>query len=335
MNKKKILVIGGSGYIGRVLIEDLIKDKFEVTNIDLKIYDDQIKNPQIENKIEKFVQLDLRDTALIEKYLDANDSIVILGGLVGEPITNKYLNLSKSINEIGIKNLIDTCDKFKKIKNIIFISTCSNYGITNNNELVNEDHELKPLSPYAEAKVKIERHLLSKSETSYAPTVLRFATAFGLSQRMRFDLTVNHFCYSMFKDRKIEVYDADTWRPYCHVRDFSRLIIKVLNSDKEKINRKVFNAGSNQNNFTKEDILNLILKKIPNSKIIVKKGGVDRRDYRVSFEKVENELNFKAKYSVEDGIDEIVNILQSDQNKYLKENALLIRGNFNILEHVK
>ena len=87
------------------------------------------------------------------------------------------------------------------------------------------------------------------------------------------------------------------------MRDFSRLIIKVLNSDKEKINRKVFNAGSDQNNFTKEDILKLILKRIPNSKIIVKKGGVDRRDYRVSFEKVEKELNFKAKYSVQDALD--------------------------------
>ena len=335
MKEKKILVIGGSGYIGRVLINDLINDKFKVTNVDLKIYPDQNQNLESENRAEKYLKIDLRNISLIEKYLEINDYVIILGGLVGEPITNKYLNLSNSINENGIINLIDACDKFKNLKNLIFISTCSNYGITDNSELVNEDHELKPLSPYAKAKVKIEKHLLTKRNISYAPTVLRFATAFGLSPRMRFDLTVNHFCYSMFKDNQIEVYDADTWRPYCHVKDFSRLIIKVIKSDKNKIDKKVFNAGSNQNNFTKEGIVNLIHKKIPDAKIILKKGGVDRRDYRVSFERVENELNFKAKYSVEDGIDEIIKTLKFDKKNFLKEDALKIRGNFNILEHVK
>ena len=98
------------------------------------------------------------------------------------------------------------------------------------------------------------------------PRLLRFATAFGLSPRMRFDLTVNHFCYSMFKDNQIEVYQAYTCRPYCHMKDFSRLIIKVIKSDKNKIDKKVFNAGSNQNNFTKEGIVNLIHKKIPDVK---------------------------------------------------------------------
>ena len=89
---------------------------------------------------------------------------------------------------------------YKNIKNLIFVSTCSNYGITKNQTLVSEDHELKPLSPYAKAKVKIEKYILDKKHL-YSPTILRFATAFGYSPRMRFDLTVNHFCYSMFKEK--------------------------------------------------------------------------------------------------------------------------------------
>lgn len=335
MQEKKILVIGGSGYIGRVVIKDLIKNDFKVTNVDLKIYPDQNQNLEFQNRNERFLKIDLRNIHALEEHLKDNNYVIILGGLVGEPITNKYLDLSKSINENGIINLIDSCDNLKNLKNLIFISTCSNYGITDKTELVNEDHVLKPLSPYAKAKVKIEKHLLSKKNVSYASTVLRFATAFGLSPRMRFDLTVNHFCYSMFKYCKIEVYDADTWRPYCHVKDFSRLIIQVIKSDIKKVDKKVFNAGSNKNNFTKEGIVNLIHKKIPEAKIILKKGGVDRRDYRVSFEKVKNELNFETKYSVENGIEEIIDAFKSDIKNFLKEDALKIRGNYNILEHVK
>ncbi len=331
---KTILVIGGYGYIGRVLIEDLTKNNYKVINIDLRIYEDQNKDLNISTG-EKIVHLDFRDTNKIKKYLALVDQVVILGGLVGEYITNKYLKLSESINVSGIVNLIDACELHKNIKNLVFISTCSNYGITKKNVLVKEDHELRPLSPYAKAKVKIEHHILSKKKSSLSRTILRFATAFGYSQRMRFDLTVNHFCYSMFKNNKIEVYDPDTWRPYCHVKDFSRIIIKVLNSDKDQIQNQVYNVGSDINNFTKAGIVNLIKEKLPNSKVVLKKGGIDKRDYRVSFEKINKELNFSTVYSVSNGIDEIIKILQSAEHDYLKEDALKFRGNFNILANVK
>tara|TARA_X000000950_G_scaffold283078_1_gene383171 strand:+ start:109 stop:1113 length:1005 start_codon:yes stop_codon:yes gene_type:complete len=332
---KNILVVGGSGYIGRVLIEDLIKEQNKIINLDLKIYPDQkdksLKNYQNEN----FINLDLRDTKSIKNYLSSVNSVIILAGLVGEHITKKYPLLSETINEKGITDLIDECDNYKNIKNLIFVSTCSNYGITKNQTLVSEDHELKPLSPYAKAKVKIEKYILDKKKTLYSPTILRFATAFGYSPRMRYDLTINHFCYSMFKEKKIEVYDPDTWRPYCHVKDFSRLIKKILISERNKIYKKVFNAGSNSNNFTKSGIVNLISKRLPDAKVLLKKGGVDKRDYRVSFEKIERELGFKAKFSVEDGINEILNILRDDKMKFLIEDSTKTRGNFQILDHVK
>ena len=332
---KNILVVGGSGYIGRVLIDDFIKEQNKIINLDLKIYPDQKDKTLRIQQNENFINLDLRDTKSIKNYLSSVDSIIILAGLVGEYITKKYPLLSETINEKGIIDLIDECENYKNIKNLIFVSTCSNYGITKNQILVSEDHELKPLSPYAKAKVKIEKYILGKKNTSYSPTILRFATAFGYSPRMRFDLTINHFCYSMFKEKKIEVYDPDTWRPYCHVKDFSRLIKKILDSERNKIYKKVFNAGSNSNNFTKSGIVNLISKRLTDSKVVLKKGGVDKRDYRVSFEKVEKELDFKAKFSVENGIDEILNILRDDKMKFLTEDSTRTRGNFQILEHVK
>ncbi len=331
---KKILVIGGCGYIGRVLIEDLIKNNYKVINIDLILYKDQ--NKDLNKSInEKIIQLDFRHTDKLKKYLASVDQVIILGGLVGEYITNKYLKLSETINISGIINLIDACEHQKNIKNLVFISTCSNYGVTKKNILVKEDDELRPLSPYAKAKVKIEHHILSKKKSGLSKTILRFATAFGYSQRMRFDLTVNHFCYSMLKHNKIEVYDPETWRPYCHVKDFSRIIIKVLNSDRDQIHNQVYNVGSDINNFTKAGIVNLIRKKLPNSEVVLKKGGIDKRDYRVSFDKINKELNISTLYSVSDGIDEIIKILQSSEHDYLKEDALKFRGNFNILENVK
>jgi len=332
---KNILVVGGSGYIGRVLIDDLIKEQNKIINLDLRIYPDQKCKNISSYKDENYVNLDLRDIESIKYYLSSANVVIILAGLVGEYITKKYPHLSETINEKGIIDLINECENYKNIENLIFVSTCSNYGITNNQTLVSEDHELKPLSPYAKAKVKIEKYILGKKITNYSPTILRFATAFGYSPRMRFDLTINHFCYSMFKEKVIEVYDPDTWRPYCHVKDFSRLIKKILTCERDKIYKKVFNAGSNSNNFTKSGIVSLISKKLPDVKVVLKKGGVDKRDYRVSFEKVERELDFKSKFSVEDGINEILGILRDDKMKFLIEDSLKTRGNFQILDHVK
>ena len=332
---KNILVVGGSGYIGRVLIDDLIKEQNKIINLDLRIYPDQKCKNISSYKDENYVNLDLRDIESVKYYLSSANIVIILAGLVGEYITKKYPHLSETINEKGIIDLINECENYKNIENLIFVSTCSNYGITNNQTLVSEDHELKPLSPYAKAKVKIEKYILGKKITNYSPTILRFATAFGYSPRMRFDLTINHFCYSMFKEKVIEVYDPDTWRPYCHVKDFSRLIKKILTCERDKIYKKVFNAGSNSNNFTKSGIVSLISKKLPDVKVVLKKGGVDKRDYRVSFEKVERELDFKSKFSVEDGINEILGILRDDKMKFLIEDSIKTRGNFQILDHVK
>lgn len=333
---KKILLLGGSGYIGSILSQHLIKNDYFIFNVDNKIYTDQAKQSDIEDTKIKNLNLDFRNLKNIEKYFLDVDYVIILGGLVGDFITNKYLSLSQAINEESLINFINRIEKINNIKKLIFVSTCSNYGETKNNEIVNEEYELNPLSPYAKSKVKIENFIQSKKKkVGYASTILRFATAFGYSPRMRFDLTVNHFCYSIYKEKFLEIYDANTWRPYCHVNDFAELILKVLKADEKLINFQIFNAGSDQNNYKKKDIAELIVKNIPEAKIFInEKKSLDRRDYRVSFKKVQEVLNFKPSFSVEDGINEIINVLKKD-NFYLKEDALSNYGNFKILDHVK
>ena len=260
-----------------------------------------------------FVLGDLRNDLLMDELLSKCDATIILAGLVGDFITKKYPEISEKINSVGIKKLINNC-KNKKIEKLIFVSTCSNYGLSGTDLPLSEEAELKPISLYAKQKVEVEKHILSqKNNIDYSPTILRFATAFGLSPRMRFDLTINQFTKSIFEDEKLEVYDSNTWRPYCHVNDFARILEKILDVNKKMTDFQVFNVGSNNNNFTKKQIVEHIFKFIPNKKIIFTNKTQDPRNYKVDFSKISKLLNFKIKYTVSDGIKEMINFFRKNE----------------------
>ena len=232
---KTVLIIGGGGYIGSVLSSNLIDNGYNVKSMDLLIYHNhsciinQYGKPHYE-----FIFGDMANVSILEKALDKVEYVVLLAGLVGDPITKKYPKEANAINDDGVRTVIDTC-KNTKIKRLIFVSTCSNYGLIRGAGLANEKHELKPLSLYAKSKVGIEKYILSlKNSVDYHPTILRFATAFGLSPRMRFDLTVSEFTRELFLGNELLVFDAETWRPYCHTQDFAKLIQKVLEAPEEK-----------------------------------------------------------------------------------------------------
>ena len=310
---KKILLVGGAGYIGTVLTDYFLKKGYKIKCLDALIYPKQeVPNKFLKNKNYEFIHGDIRDLISIKKSLKKVDNIVILAGLVGDPITKKYPKQSEDINYFGIKNFIDNCSD-KNIHKLIFVSTCSNYGIIDDSQKADENFNLKPLSSYAKHKVEIEKYILSlKNKVSYSPTILRFATAFGLSPRMRFDLTVNHFTKELAEEKILNIYDADTWRPYCHVNDFARLIEIVLNNEDNKTDFEIFNAGSDKNNYTKKNILDEIVKILPKSNITYNDEGVDKRNYRVDFSKVKKILNFEAQYTVPDGIKEIYKAINSN-----------------------
>jgi nucleoside-diphosphate-sugar epimerase len=258
----------------------------------------------------EFVGGNLADTKILEKASYGINNVVILGGLVGDPITKKYPDASNEINDIGVQVCIDFFDD-KKIDRLIFISTCSNYGLIKENELADENFDLNPLSLYAKAKVAAELHLMSKKgKVQYTGTVLRFATAFGLSPRMRFDLSVSEFVRDLYFGEELLVFDEHTWRPYCHVRDFARLIDLVINADSNKIYFEVFNAGGEINNFTKKMIVDIIADYIPGAQINFGANGSDPRNYKVSFKKVKDTLGFEPKFTVKDGIEELIYALK-------------------------
>lgn len=316
---QNVLLVGGAGYIGTVVTDYLLKKNYSVKIIDNLIYNSSPSKRFIKlNKKIPFLNQDIRNIKSDNVFLKNIDAAILLAGLVGDPITKKYPQLSEEINDIGNKSIIDAIAN-SGIKKLIYISTCSNYGLIPDDTQANEEYILNPISLYAKSKVNIEKYILSKNIKDFSTTILRFATAFGESPRMRFDLTINEFIYEMLHNKKLLVFDPDTWRPYCHVLDFARLIELVINSKNEFVNNQVFNAGSDENNFTKRQIVNLISKYVDDCNIKFQDHGKDPRNYKVDFKKVRETLNFQPNFNVQNCIVDLINFIKQFKKINKKE----------------
>jgi len=321
---KKILIIGGGGYIGSAITPFLKKKKYDITIIDNFIYNHKKFFKKVLKK--NPISLIEKDMQYIKPPVEKYDYVIILAGLVGDPITKKYTKLSRKINFIFIKNIIKYFNS-KKTK-LIFVSTCSNYGFVNANIKAKENHKLHPLSYYAKDKIKIEKYLIKNKKLDKV-AILRFATAFGASERMRFDLTLNEFVYEIIYNNYLEIYDADTWRPYCHVHDFAQAIEKTIKflSNKKSKSVNIFNIGSDKNNFTKRQIGNLLKKKFKKANIVYRPSTLDARNYRVDFSKAKKILNFKPKFNLIKGINELLKFIIKNKEKFKNKKLF---GNYEI-----
>ena len=326
--RRRVLLVGGGGYIGVPLAQQLLRSGYDVLNVDCFVYGHAMASVSLLGQDGYDLRrIDFTRTADLKPLLSGVSDVIILAGLVGDPITKKFSAESDIINDKGIGDLIDACNG-QELNKVIFVSTCSNYGEISDGVLAGEDHKLKPLSSYARAKVKQEQYLKEK-DFDFHWTVLRFATAFGLAPRMRFDLTVNQFTRELFLGIPVEVYDAETWRPYCHVRDFARALVRVLEAPVARVARTVFNTGGDANNFTKSMILDAIGQRVPHAQFKLVSGGGDRRNYRVDFSRIRNALSFEPRYSIQDGIEETIRALQLGYFSDYDSNRDLY-GNYNV-----
>lgn len=309
---KHILVTGGAGYIGSTLIRLLLERGYKVRCLDnLTFGGEALIDFKLEADFE-FYMGDITDPEAVEEALEDIDAVVHLAAIVGDPACRKYPDKATRINRDGAKLLIDKAVE-EKIERFIFASTCSNYGQMPDPEgYVDETAELHPVSLYAELKVEIENYLLNLNEDMTA-VCLRFSTAYGLSERMRFDLTVNEFTRDLATSTKLEIFGEQFWRPYCHIVDLSQAIIKTLEAPREIVHQQAFNVGGDHQNFQKKGIVELILKQLPEKHELVSyvHKEEDPRDYRVKFDKIKNALDFKLSCSVEDGITEIIHAINS------------------------
>jgi nucleoside-diphosphate-sugar epimerase len=310
---RHVLVVGGAGYVGNVLVRRLLAGGSRVRVLDRLLFDHGsalaglFEEPGFE-----FVRGDLCEPQDLEPSLDGITDVVLLAALVGDPICRKYPELARRVNDEGAKRLFDTLAG-RGIDRFVFTSTCSNYGLRESDEPATEEAELAPLSLYAETKVEFERFVLEREpEWDLCPSLLRIATAFGLSPRMRFDLTISEFTRTLAIGEELVVYDADTWRPYVHVRDIAEAIITVLESPVDLVRGEVFNVGHDEGNYTKRMVVDAVQEHLGDSGTVsFTEGGQDPRNYRVSFDKIRERLGFEAEHRVPDTIGRLIGAIRS------------------------
>jgi nucleoside-diphosphate-sugar epimerase len=302
---RTVLVVGGAGYVGNVLVRRLLDAGHQVRVLDRLIFDHgSAIAPLLDHPRFSLVPGDMRDPGALEGALDGATDVALLAGLVGDPITRTYPDLSNSINRDGCAAVVDALDG-RGIEHFVFTSTCSNYGLRTSDDLATEESELAPVSLYAEQKVEIERRILAAAAAGvdYAPTVLRISTAYGLSPRMRFDLTIAEFTQTLAAGEELVVYDADTWRPYCHVADISKAVTAILDAPADQVAGEVFNVGHSDENYTKRRIVDIVQEAIGGvGRVTFEAGGRDPRNYRVSFEKIRERLGYEPDFRVPMGV---------------------------------
>ena len=312
-DNKTILVTGGAGYIGSTLVRMLLQKGYRVVCVDklkfggaslVDIWGDP--NFVLHN-------IDITDSKALDDVFKQYDiyAVVHLAAIVGDPACKLEPELATRTNLEASIHLLENAIRFQ-VRNFVFASTCSNYGkMKDPNGFVDESSPLRPISLYAELKVEFETILLKqKTINSFCPTVLRFATVYGISPRMRFDLTVNEFTKELALGRELSVFGEQFWRPYCHVRDISQAIMRVVSFPDNRVSYEIFNVGDTSQNYTKKMVVNEIMKEIPDGQVKYVPRDEDPRDYCVCFEKIKNVLGYDITRTVPQGIREILTSLR-------------------------
>lgn len=298
----KVLVTGGAGYVGTSLLPVLFKEGHQVRVLDNLLMGGVALLPFFSHKDFEFHRGDIRDKAAVAEAVKGVDAIVHLASIVGYPACRKYPKMSREVNVDGTKLLIEQTPKSVPI---IFASTGSGYGKLIG-ELCTETTPLNPLSDYGKQKVETEKLLQDRGNI----VIYRFATAFGVSPRMRLDLLINDFTFRAVKDRSLIVYERHFMRTFIHVRDMAKAFnfaLKNFNAMKNEI----FNVGDSRQNVSKEDICRLILKKVEYYLHFADVGtDLDQRDYMVSYDKI-RQAGFTCDITIEEGINELIRASQS------------------------
>jgi nucleoside-diphosphate-sugar epimerase len=304
-----ILVTGGAGYVGSTVARELLARGHRVVVADSLLFGgeallDLLSNPDFSfHKVDICVPADLKVLFSAERI----DAVVHLAAIVGDPACKAQPELATRTNWDGARSLLEISDRHG-VGHFLFASTCSNYGRMEADAILEEDAPLRPVSLYAELKVRFEELILTRS-VALDFTILRFATVYGLSLRPRFDLTVNEFARDALLKGELEVFGPEFWRPYCHVRDISNAVAMVLEQDRARVAGRVFNVGADEENYQKRAIAEAVAEQIPVHIRYVERAE-DPRDYRVSFQRIAA-LGFTPRMRLRDGIREVADAIVS------------------------
>jgi nucleoside-diphosphate-sugar epimerase len=299
----RVLVTGNNGYIGTVMVPLLQAAGFEVCGLDSDLFDGcTFGNASITGGIPDipYLRKDIRDVELSD--LKGVDAIVHLCALSNDPLGNINPKVTYEINHAASVRLAKLA-KEAGIERYILSSSCSVYGAATS-DVVNEESEVNPVTPYAESKVMAEKDIAKLADGNFSPTFLRSSTAYGLSPMLRFDLVVNNFiAWSFTKGIVLLKSDGSAWRPFVHIQDISRAFIAALKAPRDNVHNQIFNVGKNEENYRIREVAEIAKQIVPNSQIKYVEGAeTDQRSYRVEFDKIAAALpNFKPQWNVAEG----------------------------------
>ncbi|MCL4273847.1 MAG: NAD(P)-dependent oxidoreductase [Anaerolineales bacterium] len=317
MTDRHILITGGAGYIGSILTSELLRQNYRVTILDSLLFGGESILPFMHHPNFHFIKTDvtepraLRDA--VKQGWQVPNAVVHLAAIVGFPACQAVgKQVSWKYNFEATKMVFEQSADLG-VERFVFASTYSNYGLSEDGKPVTEESPLNPQSLYAETKIAAEEYLLSQKDAACAPLLFRFATLYGISPRTRFDLIVNQFVLEAFTKRQLIIYQRGYSRSFVHIRDVVRGVIMGLEAEQSKIRGQVFNLGTENGNYSKDDIVQLVLKRMPETTVEYKDltFGGDMRDITVSFEKIKRVLGFDTTLDVGDGIREVLFTLKS------------------------
>ncbi|MBD3166284.1 NAD-dependent epimerase/dehydratase family protein, partial [bacterium] len=311
---RRVLVIGGAGYIGSALLPMLLRRGYKVRLLDLAIFGTDPIQEYLDHPNLEFIKGDYRQIDIVIDSMQKADAVVHLGGLVGDPACSINEEATVDVNLVATRLLMEAA-RVTGVQRFIFASTCSVYGASESDELLDENSRLNPVSLYAKSKIGSERIIHELAGTELHPVILRFGTVFGFSGRIRFDLVINLLTAMAYFEKKITIFGGMQWRPFVHVEDAASSIRHALEAPLAKVSYQTFNVGSNSQNYMISDIGDFIKKRMPEAEVMNKDEDADLRNYRVSFDKISRELGFEAKWTVEEGIDQVIDAIRTGRVK--------------------
>lgn len=300
---KRVAVIGGAGYLGSILCAHLVNLGFEVASIDAHWFGDHALRHLRDHPAFSSQKIDVLNVDKVLPLLRGCEAVIWVAGLVGDPACDLDVEFTYNCNYRSTLTVAHIC-KWLGIGRFLFASSCSVYGRGNSVRLT-EESATCPLSCYAKDKLVCEKALRALGDDSFHPTILRLATLFGWSTRMRFDLAVNVLTARACKGETLEISGGGQRRPFLHVKDAAVAFASVLTSDVSLVANNVFNVGVDTNNLRILDLADLVCSAIPSVHVKCLPEVVDQRDYDVDFSKIVRTLGFKGKFSLAEGIVEI------------------------------
>jgi|SRR6185312_1497649 len=304
----RVLVTGDRGYIGAVMVPLLTQAGHTVTGVDSDWFE-QSAFSELQGKIVSRKK-DVRD--LKPSDLEGLDAVVHLAGLSNDPLGDLNPSLTYEINHAASVQLAKLA-KQAGVPRFLFSSSCSTYGAASPEELLDEQAEFRPVTPYGRSKVLVEQDVAKLADSNFSPTFLRNATAYGMSPRLRFDLVLNNLVAWALTTKRIYIKsDGTPWRPIVHIEDISRAFIAVLNAPREVIHCEAFNVGQTEENYQIRDLAEIVRETVPGCLVEYAQGGSpDTRCYRVDFSKINRLLpEFKPRWDARKGAKQLYDTLR-------------------------